>query len=140
LNVEQIPHLLGDGVLDREVRSGKRFDVPLLEVKSGCLPQIEDHNEEHNSTDTSHTGDNKALLALLVEDTGTLLALILHVYLGRVRGANCGTILSTKVNIVGHSEDTIFFILTERVEFCLKSEVVEVACSAIISTWRDISV
>lgn len=66
LQVEPIPHVLVDVVLNSKVTGCQRLNIPLLEVQIGSPLQIGHHNKENDRREGSHRSDGQTLRPLLV--------------------------------------------------------------------------
>lgn len=99
LDVEEVPHLLGNGVLNCEVGSCKGLNVPALEIKFVRFLQVVNNKQKHDSHQAVESRDQETLLSLLVQRVGVLLALVLHIDLGRI-----GQAVVSAVESRGHSD------------------------------------
>jgi hypothetical protein len=54
LHIEEVPHLLGNEILNSEIRGSQVHEIPLLVVDVVGLLQVEHHNEEEDCREASN--------------------------------------------------------------------------------------
>jgi hypothetical protein len=66
LQIELVPHVLIDVVLNSKVTGRQRLNIPLLEIQIGSPLQIGDHDKENNRREGGYRSDGQTLRPLLV--------------------------------------------------------------------------